>query len=412
MKRTYHIKMRAALWAMLVGLLFYPASSAWAYCSGNGDCCRCPGQAQDLGSHSSCEEACGLTSNSGGSAPSYDYGAAQRAQEAAAAAERQRQEEAERAERERQRQAEEKRQKDAAFIRDRDAAANSLKGSSGSAMDQLKGLAGTDNSGLKGSGFDSDSGLKGLRGSDPVVDSRNEPAGRGGKSNYKGAIAKPGKPAPHTDTSVVDARNVPSGLPKSVDDAIPHTPAGDRVRKGFEAIQAGDWKVALAWFQDARNKEPGDPGLGRLVDLAQFTLEYRARAQTPVEKNSTPVQSTQLPDKNPTTHSSGGAAAKPGEPGDGSLARAAAGQMAARARADAAFKQYVKKYGDRNASGRASAVAKASRGDGYTDEELKAQLQKSLVDYRKNYRKNHPDGPDDSVGGSPAAEEIILGGKG
>ena len=62
--------------------------------------------------------------------------------------------------------------------------------------------------------------------------------------------------------------------------------------------------------------------------------------------------------------------------------------------------------------GRASAVAKAARGEGYSDAELKEQLQKALVDYRKNYRKNHPDGHDGSVGGSPAADEIILGGKG
>ena len=246
-----------------------------------------------------------------------------------------------------------------------------------------------------------------------VVDTRNEP---GGKSKLKGTLATP-KPAPHTDTSVVDARNIPSGLPKSVNDAIPHTPSGDRVRKGFQAIQAGDWKAALAWFQDARNKEPGNPGIGRLVDLAKFTLEYRTRAQTPaVEKKSTPVQSAQSPNQNTTINSTSGAVAKSDspavEPGDGSLARAVAGQMAARVRADAAFKQYVKKYGDHDAAGRASAVSKASRGEGYSDEELKVQLQKSLADYRKNYRKNHPNGPDDSVGGSPAAEEIVLGGKG
>lgn len=387
MNHTYHIKMHTALWAMLCVACFASTPAM-------GE--------RDMGCSPTLASPCSGGSTGGGSStstPSYDYGAARRAQEAeaAAAAERQRQQaEAERIERERK--AEEKRQKDAAFIHDRDAAANSLKGSTGSAMDQLKGLSGGDNSGLKGSGFDTgNTGLKGLRGSDPIDQKSNS------------------QPASHTDTSAVDARSVPSGLPKSVDEAIPHTPAGDRVRKGFEAIQAGDWKVALAWFQDARNKEPGDPGLGRLVDLAKFTLEYRARMPA-VEKNSTPVQSTQLPNKNSTTNSTGGAAAKSGdpavEPGDGSLARAAAGQMAARARADAAFKQYVKKYGDRDAAGRASAVAKASRGDGYTDEELKAQLQKSLVDYRKNYRKNHPNGPDDGVSGSPAAEEISIGGKG
>ena len=249
-----------------------------------------------------------------------------------------------------------------------------------------------------------------------VVDNRNEPADLGGKSKLKGTHATP-KPAPSTDTSVVGARNVPSGLPKSVDDAIPHTPSGDRVRKGFQAIQAGDWKAALAWFQDARNREPGNPGLGRLVDLAQFTLDYRTRAQTPsAEKNSKPVRSAQLPKQNSTTNSTEGAVAKSGdpvvEPGDGTLARTSASQMAARARADAAFKEYTKKYGDHDVMARARAVSKAYRGEGYTDEELKVQLQRSLLDYRKNDRKNHPNGPDDSVGGSPAANEIILGGKG
>ncbi|OIQ98098.1 hypothetical protein GALL_198620 [mine drainage metagenome] len=199
---------------------------------------------------------------------------------------------------------------------------------------------------------------------------------------------------------VVDARHVPSNLPESVDKAIPHTPAGDRVRKGFEAIQAGDWKVALAWFQDAHNKEPRDPGIRRLVELAKFTLDYR-----------TPAQTTHSPNQNNPIKSNDGAAV---DPGDSHLARIAANQMAARARADAAFKKYVEKYGDRDVAGRTSAVSKAARGEGYTNEELKAQLQKALVEYRKNYHKNHPNGPDERVNGgrSPTADEIVLGGKG
>ncbi len=220
--------------------------------------------------------------NSGGgySAPSYDYGAAQRAQAAAAAAAAERQAEADRIERERLAAEQRKKEKDAAFIRDRDAAANMLKGSSGSAMSQLKGLSGTDNSGLKGSGFDSGGiGLKGLRGSDPVVDSRNEPAGLGGTSDFKGALAKPNKPAPHTDTSVVDARNVPSGLPKALDSAIAKAysdaPPGvsDRVRKGFQAVMDRDWKVAKAWFQDALNRDPNNAGLKRLVALTDSSQQ-------------------------------------------------------------------------------------------------------------------------------------------
>ena len=107
-------------------------------------------------------------------------------------------------------------------------------------------------------------------------DGGNAPAARGGGSgglDFTAAIATPSSPLEFGDPKVVDTRNVPSGLPKSVEATIPHTPAGDRVRKGFQAIADHDWKVALAWFQDALNKEPGDPGLQRLVDLAQFTLQ-------------------------------------------------------------------------------------------------------------------------------------------
>ncbi len=89
----------------------------------------------------------------------------------------------------------------------------------------------------------------------------------------RAAQTKPASPVPFSDSSVVDARNVPSGLPESVEKAIPHTPSGDNVRKGFQAIDEHDWKVALAWFKDALNHEPGSPGLQRLVDLAQYTLQ-------------------------------------------------------------------------------------------------------------------------------------------
>ena len=73
------------------------------------------------------------------------------------------------------------------------------------------------------------------------------------------------KPAPSADTSVVDARNVPSGLPKGLDNAIASAylsaPPGvsDRVRKGFQAVMVRDWKVAKAWFQDALNRDPATP---------------------------------------------------------------------------------------------------------------------------------------------------------
>ncbi len=186
------------------------------------------------------------------------------------------------------------------------------------------------------------------------------------------------------DPMVVDARNVPSGLPKSVDAAIPHTPAGDRMRKGYEAIQDGDWKMALTDFQDALNKEPGDPDLQRLVDLSQFTLVYRSQVQT-----------TSLPNQTSS--------------GDTAWALARANEAAATARAQVAYEQYVAKYGDSHFFERHAAMQKAAQGEGFTKEELKEQLQQAL----KDYHKNHPDGDlHGPVGGSADNDEIVIGGKG
>ncbi|HEY5042548.1 MAG TPA: hypothetical protein VIK53_11150 [Verrucomicrobiae bacterium] len=105
--------------------------------------------------------------------------------------------------------------------------------------------------------------------------------------------AKPATPLPYLDASVVDARNVPSGLPKSVEATIPLTPAGDRVRKGFQAASQHDWKVALAWFQDALNQQPGDPALQQLVDFAQFSLNQATQTHTlPFENNPTALSTS------------------------------------------------------------------------------------------------------------------------
>lgn len=89
------------------------------------------------------------------------------------------------------------------------------------------------------------------------------------------------KCAPVTDPKIVDACNVPSGLPKSVEAEIPDTPAGNRVRKGFEAIMDHDWNVAHAWFQDALNHDPGNAGIQRLIDLAEYTMK---RGNPPPDK--------------------------------------------------------------------------------------------------------------------------------
>jgi hypothetical protein len=77
----------------------------------------------------------------------------------------------------------------------------------------------------------------------------------------------------------VDARNVPSGLQKALDNAIASAyasaPPGvsDRVRKGFQAVMERDWKVAKAWFQDALKLDPNNAGLKRLVALADTSQQ-------------------------------------------------------------------------------------------------------------------------------------------
>lgn len=104
----------------------------------------------------------------------------------------------------------------------------------------------------------------------------NAPDANSGGLDFTSTVAAPGKSAaksPSGDTRVVDARNVPSGLPKDVENAIAgayqNAPPGvsDRVRKGFQAVMERDWKVAKAWFQDALNRDPANAGLKRLVAL-------------------------------------------------------------------------------------------------------------------------------------------------
>lgn len=120
----------------------------------------------------------------------------------------------------------------------------------------------------------------GLRGSTATSNSTGL-RGSGTDSGLRGSGQSTTTAAPHTDPMVVDARNVPTGLPKSVENSIPNTPAGNRIRKGFQAVMAHDWKVALAWFQDAHNQEPDNAGILRLIDLAEWTLYKGKRPQPP-----------------------------------------------------------------------------------------------------------------------------------
>lgn len=99
------------------------------------------------------------------------------------------------------------------------------------------------------------------------------------------------KSAPNADTSVVDARSVPSGLPKALDNAIASAyssaPPGvsDRVRKGFQAVMERDWKVAKAWFQDALKRDPNNAGLKRLVALTDTSQQPNKQPATVDARN-------------------------------------------------------------------------------------------------------------------------------
>lgn len=113
--------------------------------------------------------------------------------------------------------------------------------------------------------------------------------------DYRSALA-----SYESDAAVVDARNVPSGLPKFVDEAIVSGYSGappgvsDRVRKGFQAVAAHDWNAARAWFGDALNHDPQNAGLKRLAELADFTLARTSRNKA--AKTSSAPGSLQLPE--------------------------------------------------------------------------------------------------------------------
>ena len=97
----------------------------------------------------------------------------------------------------------------------------------------------------------------------------NAPAGNSGGLDFTATVTPPGKSAAMLsfgDPMVVDAR-VPTGLDQATENAIAkaysNAPPGvsERVRKGFQAVMERDWKVARAWFEDALNRDPGNPGL-------------------------------------------------------------------------------------------------------------------------------------------------------
>lgn len=275
---THSLKMR--IWIILLIGIGFP-ELALANCEGDGPC-YCYGSVC-----SNTPPSDNSNSDSSGGSGYDDGGAAVRRAQAAEAARRAEEQRRREAELEQQRiNAENQRRmeeiaKQARFIDDRNAAASTLRGSTGtisggSSDVQLRGSTGvgaTSNTPmLRGSGMDT--GLHGLR-----TNTAREP---------------------NLDPMVVDARKVPSGLPKSVDDAIASgysdAPPGvsERVRKGFQAIATHDWKVARAWFQDALNHDPSNAGLNRLVELADYTEKHIRRGKngkpSPSSSHRSPVQ--------------------------------------------------------------------------------------------------------------------------
>jgi tetratricopeptide (TPR) repeat protein len=81
---------------------------------------------------------------------------------------------------------------------------------------------------------------------------------------------------PHTDTTVVDARGPRDGA--YLVDQVPElkaSPAADRIAKGFQALILRQWPVALAWWQEALQRDPGNAALKRSVALAQWMVDRR-----------------------------------------------------------------------------------------------------------------------------------------
>lgn len=105
--------------------------------------------------------------------------------------------------------------------------------------------------------------------------------GNSGGLDFTAAIAMPSQTksapaAPSGDSRVVDARVPRDGA--YLTDQVPelkNSPAADRISKGFQAVINHDWPVALAWWQDALNRDPNNAALKRSVDLAQWMVDKR-----------------------------------------------------------------------------------------------------------------------------------------
>jgi len=88
-------------------------------------------------------------------------------------------------------------------------------------------------------------------------------------------------------SAVVDARVVQFGAGLIQIGEIAASPAADRARKGLQAAANQDWPVALAWWREALQRDPGNAALKRSVELAEWTIAFRQqrgmRASTPFD---------------------------------------------------------------------------------------------------------------------------------
>ena len=260
--------MKRIIALLIIFLVAFPLASIAGERAVGGVMCACPGSHKPLGSAANCEEACYGKSGgtSGGSTLGQDLGTAlgqalgqaignalrgdpeadarRKAEEDASAA---------RAEEERRRQEEE-------TLKRHEEMKNRL-------------LGGMMNVG--------DSSQLGLMGVDLHV---KETSGAFGQKELKPIIGDDQTTSSHVDTSVVDARVPRDGA--YLTDQVPelkNSPAVDRITKGFQAVINHDWPVALAWWQDALNRDPNNAALKRSVDLAQWMVDKRkAKTAGPV----------------------------------------------------------------------------------------------------------------------------------
>jgi tetratricopeptide (TPR) repeat protein len=77
------------------------------------------------------------------------------------------------------------------------------------------------------------------------------------------------------DAMIVDAGVQKWGADFVAGLKLPNPDLAERTRKGLQAAANHDWPVALAWWQDALDRDPNNPVLKRSVDLARWMVAQR-----------------------------------------------------------------------------------------------------------------------------------------